>query len=519
MSKSEAGGRTDWKDRIDQSSWVDSTPWAGDERNDGEPGVEFLEAEPSAFRLNPEPTKEVSESLLSSSTSRFLALGAIGIVLIALAIMSRPGGDDPFDQLPTADQQQILERRNEGNDTAEPDAAADTGAASADAGDGTADGESTAGERIDGAVIGEVPSGTGTESAAEALPPIPRLRGDLPETLTGTIHITGRDGSLVSVDTTAGEINELPIYADVNGEPVAVSTMQQVGPELIMAGEGTLLQLEANGVEGTGANLVGLLPSTDGLTVVTNGGDGRQVFLVPPFDSGQTDEVFAVMVPSDLTLVGRWGQELLVEKAGKLWLLDLDGNVGPAITDGQFLSYDGQYLAMLRCDGSLECRLEVGTPDQPNRTVLAIPEQLAGRDAAAWGPSITITEDGQRLALVDDVGAFTAPLTIDLGTAAVTEGTDIVNGDSPLAWSPDGSVLAYAFGDDLVLWELGRDRRYRIDIDREIELMVWASDPPDAAAADGESDADESADESASDESADESDGEPDTDEADGDGG
>lgn len=472
MSKSGSGGRTDWKDKIDQSSWVDNTAWAGSEKDDAEPGVEFLETEPSAFRLN-EPTEAVSESLLSSSTSRILALGAVGVVLVALAIMSRPGDQNAFDQLPTSDQQQILERRGLADDPAEDGSADEVGGSGTENVDGT--GSDGAGSEAD--------SGSASTDAASSTPPPPPiagLRSDLPETLTGTLHITGSDGSLVSVHWAEATIDELPLPDPDNAGTTAVHAMQLSGQDLILAGDQTLFQLTGNGLQATSADLIELLPTDTGLTVVapTNDG-GREIFLVPPPGGPESVDTVALRdVPGDVVLIGRWNQRLLATKAGKVWLLDTDGTTGSAITDGQLLSFDGRYLVMLRCDGQLLCRLEAGPPDQPDRVVLPVPEQLTGRDPTGWGASVTVAADGQRLALVDDIGAFSTTLSIDLDTGVVTEGTDIVNGDSPLAWSPDGQVLAYAFGDDLVLWDRSTDQRYRIDIDREIDLLLWAADPP-----------------------------------------
>lgn len=469
MGNSGSGGRTDWKDKIDRTSWVDNTPWANADSDTDEESVEFLETEPSAFRLD-RPTAEVSESLLSSSTSRLLALGAVGVVLVALAIMSRPGSGDPFDQLPTARQQEILERRAQDQE--------DDGATPAPEESGVDD---AAGEAADDKEPTENDGDDVEPATAAPPPPIPRLRSDLPAEVSGSLFMTGTDGSLVSVAWAEMEIEEALLPIEIGVAEREVSALQLIGQEVIMLTEGQLLQLTDDGVESSAAEITELLPTDGGLAVVAVGSGGmRTAFFLPADGREPPESVIERQVNQDLQPVGRWGDRLLAEKAGKIWLMDQDGPGGQVITDGQLLSFDGVHLVVLRCADLLSCRIEVGPPDQPNRFVVPVPEVLQERNPSTWGRSATVSPDGQRLAIVDDVGAFTAPIAIDLLSGEVTVGTDIVNGDSPLAWSPEGRFLSYAFGDDLVLWDRENDDRYRIDIDRQIDLMLWAPDPVDS---------------------------------------
>ncbi len=474
MSKSGSGGRTDWKDKIDQSSWVDGTRWVESDDSIADPGVEFLESEPSAFRLS-KPTEEVSESLLTSSTSRYLALGAVGVVLIALAIMSRPGSDEAaFEQLPTADQREILERRGLGednNDTLGTDPARDRD-----------DLDETDDASASGGADGEAATNNGTEQEADSEPapppPIPRLRSDLPAELDGVLYITGTDGSLVAVDWAKGEATETPFPAEVTIDDAEIPVLQLNGVEVIMAAGDSLLQVTPAGLESSPADIAELLPTNGGLAVVAAGEGGqRMAFLVPVPGREPPESVIERTLTGDLDPVGRWNDQLVVQKAGKTWLLDVQGDGGRLLTDGQLMSFDGQHLVTFACNGPTECRIQVGTPDQPASVSVAVPENLVARDSSAWGPSATVSDDGRRLAIVDDTGAFSAPTVVDLTTEEVTVGTDIVNGNSPLMWSPDGRFLTYAFGDDLVLWDIDLDERYRIDIDRQIGRMLWASGP------------------------------------------
>ena len=50
MAKTGIGERAAWKDRIDQSPWIDGSRWLPEEGAPAE-DVEFLEVEPSAYRL------------------------------------------------------------------------------------------------------------------------------------------------------------------------------------------------------------------------------------------------------------------------------------------------------------------------------------------------------------------------------------------------------------------------------------------------------------------------------------
>lgn len=438
----------------------------------GDGGVEILGPDPGDPGFDRSPTAETSESLFTPRSSRLLIIGGVVAVVLALAVISRPGGDSTEDAA-TSEIRQV-EPAEQDQDTGER----------ADAEDGPPGDE-------DGSQADEDPENAVTAPEEPPPPPqLPSLRSDLPDELAGTLLIASRDRMLVGVRWEDSTLEDLPfpeLPVDVADETAGeVAEVRPVGHELFMRTGVGLLQLTGTEIFERPANLRTLLPSDSGLTFVVDEPQPEQVvFALPAPDADPVSQLEPLLYAGDLTLIGQWRGQMLVAKAGKVWLMtgeSLDGTpatVGSLVAEGEVLVYDGAHLAMLRCSAPADCRIDVGPPDNPRRMSIPVPEQLAGRDPAGWGPSTTISADGRHVAVVDDVGAFSAPLLIDMQLAETTVGSDIVNGDSPLAWSPDGRFLTYAFGDDLVLRDELLQRVYRIDIDRPIDHLVWVDDKPE----------------------------------------
>lgn len=486
MANQGARERLAWKDRIDQSPWVDGSQWVADDA-DGE-SIEFLEAEPSAYRLS-ETAKEPTQATSSGPSAGLLVAGAVGVVLVALAIMSRPSDQDPFEQLPP-DRQQEIRQRQAGPEGAlddlvgaddpvegEQDPADETDEAAGDtSGDTAVPGpfQSSDGETAQGA------GGSGSGTLASGPPEIPPLSENLPAELPGRIITYGTAGTLVVVER-AVPVPEERELDDL--EPGADGSIVTIGADLVLMAGGTAQIIDPQGriVGGeTAADLI--LPADEGAVVVDD--QGREVIAqligggtASAPATGETDtEQTGWTFGEDAELLGAWRERLLVYKAGAVWLVDRDGG-SAKLTDGQLLGYDGTNLAMVRCSGVRSCRIEVGPPSEPARRSIAVPERLAGRDLDSWTQVAAITADGSRLGLIDRRVSVPLPMWIDMETGESRSRSETINDGSAVAWSPDGQWLAYVFSDDLIVWNIELDRSWRIVLDRPIGLIEWVAVP------------------------------------------
>ena len=472
-----------WKARLDQSDWVDGESWVADEPADGRE-IEFLESEPSAYRL----TKVDFEQQASSTPlwARLLGFGAVGVVLLALAIMSRPGSD-PIDELPARDQQAIRERRGETTvapSTEGQDATTDD-AVDAAGSDG-ADGEGSTGAAAAGL----------DQPLARELSEIPPIRDDLPA-VPGALFGFGLDGSIVRIDRTLSVPQEAPLELSALGRSgAAVGT--SFGDGYLVIDDAVAHRL---GVDGTfSATVAGgnrVLPADDGGVVVVAVDDRAQTAYVVPAGAADIlppDEASLWSLGRDLQVLGGWRDRLLVTTANRVWLLDRDGRSTP-VSAGRTLGFDGDHLVMLDCQEPGVCRIEVGPPDNPSRRSVLVPETLADLAVDSWGSALDVSPDGDRLALRSIRGVVALPVVIDLVTGEATSLSDSMNHSSAVVFSPDGEWLAYSFSDDLVIMNLDEKRRWRVFTERRMDQLAWLPSPEiDAAlaeqlAAEAESDA------------------------------
>lgn len=472
MAKPGAGQRPAWKERIDQSSWVDNTGWLDDDRKPVDEPVEFLEAEPSAYRIS-ETVKEESAGVFASPSARLIGLGAVAVVLLALALMSRPGDQDPFEQLPADRQQQILQRQN--------DRAAQADAA--DPVDDRADSPVEEGEpqrSTDTSLPQPVPTpsrggtlgdGTdGTDGEPLTLAAIPPLRDDLSPELPDVLYAYGAAGSVITITRGVDQPQEfiVPFQPDVG----SMLYSETDGVPLVLAGGALLAVLPDGGSESTPVEADAMLPSDDGIMLVTDGRQGREVIISGLLDRGGD----AFDVGYDLELLGAWRDQAVVHKAGRIWLRDDGGNFQP-VTDGVLIAYDGRNLAMVRCDTPDDCRIEVGPPDNPDLRSVPVPRDFLGRPIESWTGSSAISPDGTRLAMLDQ-RVLALPNWIDLDTGEHIGRSDSANSQSPVMWSPDGRWLAYVSSENIVVWDTEADQSWSIFVDRPISDLAWGSGVP-----------------------------------------
>ncbi|MGI9597606.1 MAG: hypothetical protein ACR2QK_15690 [Acidimicrobiales bacterium] len=456
MAKVGAGA---WKDRIDQSGWVDNTPWLDDDDDDKEPDepVEFLEAEPSAYRLSETRSKE-EPGLFSSTSARLVGLGSLAVVLLALALMSRPGDQDPFEQLPPDKQQEIRQRQN-GAEVLPAE------------NQGFEQGQTTLTTPLPQPAptpARPAPLNSDDEGDGAPLGPVPALRADLPPEMPDLLYTYGAAGSVIQIRRADDQPAELELPGAEGLGSMQVSRSDEL--PLVLTERGLAAVLPAGELETSTIEADQILPADDGIMLVKEAGQTRDLIIPTLLDDG--GEVLTVGY--DAELLGSWQNRPLIHKAGTVWLIDGTGGAQP-VTDGAVVSYDGQYLVMVRCASPDDCRIEAGPPDRPGLRSVPVPDDLTGRDVSSWTDSVAVSRDGSRLAVVDRRGV-SLPTWIDLDTGVDVTRSESVNRDSPVAWSPDGLWVAYAFDDDLIVWDTEANQSWRIFVDRPISHLAWTED-------------------------------------------
>ena len=488
----QTGGRLAWKDRIDRSAWVDDTAWV-DEGGPaaGDQSVEFLEAEPSAYRLSGSSATE-STSLFDSTSAKLIGLGALAIVLVSLGLLSRPGDQDPFSQLPPDKQQEIRQRQageaaaageaGDATGTGDPDAAAgqDASEAGDDAGrpqpipTPSVDGEAGS---SDGAEADGGGDGAGADGAdgAVTLAPLQPLREEL-RALPGLLVGHGEDAVLVRI--AAGE--ERPVAEALPGGAQPGSLVQVADGDVFGLVDGQLMLIGPDGVEPSALVADALAPADDGALLIEESRQGRLVTnptAARQAAAGAGPAAEPVQLGHDVVLLGGWQGRLLVHKAGTVWLVDGAGGA-EAVTTGQVVGFDGRHLVTVACDRPDQCRVAVGPPDQPARRSVPVPPTLADRELAAWTARWAVSADGDRLAVVDSRGV-SLPSWIDLVTGEEHSKSESIRRDSPIAWSPDGRWLTFALADDdLLIWDTDSDEAWWVFIDHPLTDLVWVDGPP-----------------------------------------
>jgi WD40 repeat protein len=221
-------------------------------------------------------------------------------------------------------------------------------------------------------------------------------------------------------------------------------------------------------------NLTRLAPETDGGVLVVESERGEYSATWNSLrPSGSVSEEITWSLPSSsVEVLGVWGEELLVQRANEIWLLNQDGGTR-SVGGGQFLAFDGENLARLVCDEVSVCSLAVGPPSDPDARTVELPEWLEAGPDDLWVPTVVISPDGDRLAMAGPNGGISSPLIVDLETGIATPLADGINRQAAMAWSPDGRWLAYVYTDDVMVWSLDEGRSWRVTVDRQLETLLW----------------------------------------------
>jgi hypothetical protein len=308
---------------------------------------------------------------------------------------------------------------------------------------------------------------------------VPTFESNLPENLPGVISGFDERGSLLVINRVRRGPDETTM--GLEPEPDRPSTQLAVyGSDLVGFGADVLIRGELLVVEDDDTiiadtfNLSRLAPGQDGGVLVVENEPGSAAATWTPLGPGDgaLGELEWALPSPSVEVVGVWGEELLVQRANRIWLLDQNGGTR-SVGDGQILAFDGQHLARLVCDGINDCSLAVGAPDDPGARTLDLPDWLVSAPDSLWAPTVAISPDGTRLAMAGPNGGISSPLIVDLETGVTTPLADGINRQAAVAWSPDGRWLAYVYTDDVMVWSLDEGRSWRITVNRELQNLLW----------------------------------------------
>ncbi len=330
------------------------------------------------------------------------------------------------------------------------------------------------------------PDPIGADDAVDTVVALPDFGDSLPADLPGLISGYDDRGSLVIIDRDAEGPTEHALGVNLTNTAPATVVMVDGAPpvgfvqELVFNGRQLEFRLSRDEPDPSIA-LTEIIPdaSVDVLFLYRGNSVTQVVSATAPASAasapdGAPDLLTADVweVPGHPNVIGQWEGDLLVERAGSVWLLDPDGGTTD-VADGQVLSYDGNHLARLDCDGPTTCTIRVGSPIDPDRHAVPLPDELTLLGQDLWASSVAVAPDGDRLAMVVQRGGLSQPVIIDLETGAVEQLSEIIGHDAPLVWSPDGEWLAYRVLDDIKVWRLSAQRSWLVAVDRELQTLLW----------------------------------------------
>ncbi|MEM8924020.1 MAG: hypothetical protein AAGD35_11010 [Actinomycetota bacterium] len=330
-----------------------------------------------------------------------------------------------------------------------------------------------------------VPTQT-TAAFAPVTQAIPRFNDNVAADLPGVISSFDLGGSLIIIDRSAFRPDEKRLQLNLIEDGARSLLMFDGAPPIGVAQrltfDGARIEVALSDDEGVNPTFrpADLAPDLAGkVLLVERGNETLRVSMAPVVfdDAGAAEaEILRWELPSQPRVLGRWGDELLIERAARTWLIDADLRT-TEVAAGRVLAYDGTHLVRLLCDGPTTCSLAVGTPAAPDRVVRPLPEELAAADDDDWTRSIAVSPDGRRVAIVVRQGGLSLPMIVDLDTGATGYLADGVNHRSPVAWSPDGEWLAYLYTDDVMVWNLEGQRSWRVPVNRDLQSLLWRDRP------------------------------------------
>ena len=290
-------------------------------------------------------------------------------------------------------------------------------------------------------------STTSPPATTTTVPPVQVFGQLLPDKTGATLVIARSDGRLVQVDVDSGTVTDLAPGQRVRNiyqllvlkDGVIISGERS--PSLVANGEVSSLRFAVDQMLGSpdGVQVIGVSYSETAAEVVS---------FIPGEPRGP-----AIKLPSQgdpISLVP--GAIVLQSRAGGVYRFDLADGKTRKIAEGTLVAINGDRVASMTCDNTLQCQIGVGPVGQRPQHQVAVPEPFAGYYGFG-GNSLSPSSDLMAY-LTNANGRFeVAVLDLDTGSVVLSAGMSSgPQGNSPLIWSPDGRWLFWTDLGKVMAW-------------------------------------------------------------------
>lgn len=283
---------------------------------------------------------------------------------------------------------------------------------------------------------------------------------DLPEGLSGSLFVVGDDEVLTEIDLGSGNsrvaelnfeverwyVNQVVPLRDI----VLVATRRDV-----YAIDRATLKVQRHVAEGT---WVSAAPDGSWAALVPYGSGGGDVRFIDGAGARIPGPDFHL--PAGVDIIGLSGEQLVLDVAGVVGVVDRQNRPGPLSAPGRPLALSDGGIARLVCAAPTTCELRVGTLGAPD-AVRSVSPNLAG--PWAFGPGAVLSSDGGRLAYLGSgptgVGLPRVEV-LDLRAGTVMDSPSPVGVHGPLppvAFSPEGKAIVHISEGGVALWQPDAD--------------------------------------------------------------
>lgn len=330
------------------------------------------------------------------------------------------------------------------------------------------------------------PPTTLERAPARERPPLSESDLPVPAGMAGTLYALAEDESLIEIDLASGHTRLAALQFDI--APWFVSQVVALD-EIVLVGNRRQVFAVDRATMGDQQRIaddrwIVAPPSGRWAALVPFGAAAGEVVVLD--GSGTPLGGPPIALPSGASVQGAVDDALVVDFAGTLQLVGLDGSPGAVLGQGRHLAAGGEAVARVAC-AAPGCTVRSGTVALPDAVDLG-----AVAVAGSWyfGPAGVFDATGSRLAVIapGDGADGVARIYDATGRTGATplDSPSAVRpprGLPPLAFSADGATLVHAWDDQLVLWRFAGDGSVapgleRLTFDGEMLAVTVTEQPP-----------------------------------------
>lgn len=330
------------------------------------------------------------------------------------------------------------------------------------------------------------PPTTLERAPAQQRPPLSESDLPVPPGMAGTLYALGEDESLIEIDLGSGHARLAALQFDI--APWFVSQVVALEEVVLVGNRRQVFAVDrasmADQQRIADERWIVAPPSGRWAALVPFGAAAGEVVVLN--GAGLPLDGAPISLPSGASVQGAVDDALVVDFAGTLQLVRLDGSPGPVLGQGRHLAAGATAVARVGC-AAPGCTVLSGTVAQPDAVDLG-PVDVAG----AWyfGNAGVFDATGSHLAVIaPGEGAEGVARIFDATGRTGTEAIDSPSavhaprGLPPLAFSADGATLVHAWDNQLVLWRFAGDGSVapgldRLTFDSELLAVTVTEQPP-----------------------------------------